>query len=381
MQLRHSCLIVAAHEMSSTLSRATHRMQNTMAYIWNVQYGARSIRSHVGTSPNAAPATKCDTPSPNAATAAMWHCNITKWCACHEKWQYDLCLKRHLKWRTLRPSFEHELVISHPPVRRGYFSRFWGSFGMEKYEISRSGHLPKFDRMFRGPQKVTCQHLQSDTLSTITLAAVGAKSDNPTSVNAVRPTKCNTSTSPIARACHEKWRSNFTNCCVCHENGFQDYEMVRGLRYKSHEASFTMAVDSRMIRDFIRARTALSSRTRPFAGVIFRAFETHLIFSIEKYNVSRSGYLRKFHHMLTCHEKCQMLRLPQKVTITKCYAGTKSHTPMRLPRKVTLQHNNNIQFSGPATKVTLQHHQLMCVPRKVTLQHHQMWFAWIKKSH
>ena len=46
----------------------------------------------------------------------------------------------------IRTRSEHELVISHPPVRRGYFSRF--------------GYLPRFHRILRLPQKVTLRHHQ-----------------------------------------------------------------------------------------------------------------------------------------------------------------------------------------------------------------------------
>ena len=38
---------------------------------------------------------------------------------------------------TIRTRSDHELVISHPPVRRGYFSRFGDAFCIENYNISR----------------------------------------------------------------------------------------------------------------------------------------------------------------------------------------------------------------------------------------------------
>ena len=55
--------------------------------------------------------------------------------------------------------------------------------------------------------------------------------------------------------------------------------------------------------------------------------------SIENYNVSRSGYHSKFHHMLhlprkVTHELHQMLRLPQKMT-------HELHQKLRLPQKMT----------------------------------------------
>ena len=60
----------------------------------------------------------------------------------------------------IRAWSEHELVISHPPVRRGYFSRFGDAFCIENYNISRSGNLLKFHRILRLPRKVTLRHHQ-----------------------------------------------------------------------------------------------------------------------------------------------------------------------------------------------------------------------------
>ena len=137
-----------------------------------------------------------------------WHSKITKYCACHVKWLswlmpvtyetslFTMCgaigitLQRHQILRlprkiafqnrreivyevsfTMRDRSEndptmirewsdHELVISHPPVRRGYFSRFGDAFCIDNYNISRSGYLPKFHRILRPPRKVTLQDHQ-----------------------------------------------------------------------------------------------------------------------------------------------------------------------------------------------------------------------------
>ena len=144
-------------------------------------------------------------------------CNLTKYCACHAKWLswlifvtygtsftmrgatgitlqphqilrlprksalQDLSeilrerLKRQFQcaadstmiraWSEHDPTMirawsDHELVISHPPVRRGYFSRFGDAFCIENYNISRSGYLPKFHPILCLPRKMTLQHHQ-----------------------------------------------------------------------------------------------------------------------------------------------------------------------------------------------------------------------------
>ena len=73
-------------------------------------------------------------------------------------------LKRHSECVTdpsmIRTRSGHELVISHPPVRRGYFSHFGDAFSIENYNISGSGYLPKFHRILHRPRKVTLRHHQ-----------------------------------------------------------------------------------------------------------------------------------------------------------------------------------------------------------------------------
>ena len=132
--------------------------------------------------------------------------NLTKYCACHAKWlswlifvtygtsftmrgATGITLQPHQILRLPRKSAlqnlseilrerlkrqfqcaadstmirtwsDHELVISHPPVRRGYFSRFGDAFCIENYNISRSGYLLKFHRILRLPRKVTLRHHQ-----------------------------------------------------------------------------------------------------------------------------------------------------------------------------------------------------------------------------
>ena len=74
----------------------------------------------------------------------------------------------------------------------------------------------------------------------------------------------------------------------------------------------------------------LSSRTRPFAGVILRAFETHSILVWKNITFRAAAISEIFTTCCACHEKCQMLCLPQKVTFDH-------HKMLRLTRKVTPQ--------------------------------------------
>ena len=186
-------------------------LMSDVRHIWNVIYNARSNRTHPPTSPNTAPATQNDShewcPSHmkrhlQCAEQQVSPSNLTKCCACHEKWHAWLILVTYgtsftmrgttgitlqphqilrlprkialqnlrkfveNSWsvnsnaRPIRPWSDHELVISHPPVRRGYFWRFGDAFCIENYNISRSGYLPRFHQILCLPRKVTLQHHQ-----------------------------------------------------------------------------------------------------------------------------------------------------------------------------------------------------------------------------
>ena len=150
--------------------------------------------------------------------------NLTKYCACHEKWiscwilfthetlftmrgatyvtlQPHQILRlprkmtfqnlRQICWKRLKCHFQcatdprpfrewsdHENANRNPPRRRGYFSRSPEADSIENYNVSRSGYHSKFHRILRLPRKVNFTKY------------------------------C---------ACHEKWHMNFTKCCACHE--------------------------------------------------------------------------------------------------------------------------------------------------------------------
>ena len=153
-----SCMMSITYETSFTMRGATgitlqphqilrlpHKMSlmHDVHHIWNVIYNARSNRHHPPTSPNAAPATQNDSPKSKKNSLKTVEVAITM------RGRFD-----HRPWS------EHELVISHPPVRGGSFSHFGDAFCIENCNISRSGYLPRFHRILRLPQKVTLQEHQ-----------------------------------------------------------------------------------------------------------------------------------------------------------------------------------------------------------------------------
>ena len=107
--------------------------------IWIVIYNARSKQSQPLTSPNA-PATK--------SISSRFQRKLR-----------ELLPQRRFEQipKMIRPWSEDKIVISHPPLRRPYSSHLGDAFCMEKYNISRSGYLPKCHQMLRLPRKVTLQ--------------------------------------------------------------------------------------------------------------------------------------------------------------------------------------------------------------------------------
>ena len=114
---RLACLIVVTYETSFTMRGATgvtiqphqilrlpHRMTRMLdrRHIWNVIYNARSNRCHHPTSPNTAPATQNDSHAWSSshmkrhlqcAEQQVSPSNLTKYCACHEKWHCKISEK------------------------------------------------------------------------------------------------------------------------------------------------------------------------------------------------------------------------------------------------------------------------------------------------
>ena len=138
----------------------------TKSNTWTSPSTAPATKSNTWTSPSTAPATKCDTwTSPNAAPATKndsyawsslhmkphFQCaepqvslsNLTKHCACHEKWHCKISEKiSKNRWNvisnagTIREWSVHENANRNPPRNRGYFSSSPRAFSIEKIQRS-----------------------------------------------------------------------------------------------------------------------------------------------------------------------------------------------------------------------------------------------------
>ena len=206
--------------------------------------------------------------------------NITKYCACEEKWFSSLIPVTYetsftMRWsnkchcptspntapatKNDRPKCERNLLktnetsfamrgrsdrdpsmktsVRNPPRKRGYFSRSSRAFFVRKNNISRSGYHSKFHRTLRLPWNVTVELHQKLRLPRETNlmmdpchvwnAICNARSNSchpPTSPNTASATKsdCHDSSSWHMKhhlQCEEQQvsPSNITKYCTCHE--------------------------------------------------------------------------------------------------------------------------------------------------------------------
>ena len=282
----HAWLMLVTYETSFTMRGATeltlqhHQMlclprKMTLMidprHIWNVIYNARSNKGYPPTSPNTAPATNNDSP----------------------KFQRNFSKTGETSF-TMRGRSKNETVRPQPALQpRLYFLRSPRTFSIEKCNISRSGYHSKFHQMLPLPRKVPVeihQILRLPQKMTLMIdprhiwnVIYNARNNRgypPTSPNAVPATKNDShdwSSSHMKRPlqCAEQQRlpSNITKYCTCHE------KCLSKISKKFLENRWNGGADPRMkpsVRNPPGNRGYFSHSPRAF--------------SIEKCNISRSGY-------------------------------------------------------------------------------------------
>ena len=95
-----------------------------------------------------------------------------------------------------RPWSEHEIAKLNPPVRGAYFS-------------PSATHLILYSKLQHFALWLSIQNSPN--------IAPGTKSHSPRSPNVAPATNSDTPTSPNIVPRHERWHSNITKCCACHE--------------------------------------------------------------------------------------------------------------------------------------------------------------------
>ena len=169
-------------------------------HIWNVIYSARSNRCHHPTSPNTAPATKNDSTALSSSHMKRhFQCaeqqvslsNLTKYCACHEKWHCKISKKiSKNRWNVISNAGPIRAWSEHDPTMKTQTATRLAS------EVTFRAHHEHF------LLKNTTFRAQSYIQTFTKYCACHVK--------------CHLNFTKYC-ACHEKWHLNFTKYCACHE--------------------------------------------------------------------------------------------------------------------------------------------------------------------
>ena len=187
-------------------------------HIWNVIYSARSNRCHHPTSPNTAPATKNDSTALSSshmkrhfqcAEQQVPRSNLTKYCACHEKWHCKISKKiSKNRWNVIsnagpiRPWSEHDPSIIRPWKRKPQPA----SQVRLLFELTTSIFYCKIQRF-----------APNLTFKPSPNTAPTTKRYTWPSPSAAPATKSDTWTSPSTAPATKNDIINFSKYCTCHE--------------------------------------------------------------------------------------------------------------------------------------------------------------------
>ena len=267
--------------------------------------------------------------------------NFTEYCACHEKWQFNITkyCACHAKWLSCLILVTYETLFTMRGTTDG---------------------ILQHHRILRLPRKMTVM-TDPRHIWNVIYNARHNRWHPPTSPNTAPATQndCHDWSSShmkryLQRAEQQMASSNITEYCACHANWLLKF--LTKISRKQLKRHLQCATDPSRIRPWSEQdpRMKPSLRNPPRKRGYFS--RPPRAFCIEKYNVLRSGYHSKFH---------RILRLPRKVTV-------QHHQILRLPRKVTLERD---QIMHLPRKVTLELHQTVHLPRKVTLRYSTLLFS------
>ena len=311
-------------------------LMNDPRQIWNVIYKARSNRCHLPTSPNTAPATKIDCHDWSASHMKrylLWmeqqvsSSNITKYCACHDKW---------LSWLigvTYETLFNARSNKCHPPTSPNTLPATQNDPPKFHRNFSKTDEtsFAMRDRSDHDPSMMRPQNRQSATRLRSPRACCIEKYNISRSSYYIIPnfTQCCT--------CHEKWHLNFTKYCACHGKWLSWLILV------TYETLFTMPGATGVIfqhHQILRLPRELTVMIDP-----------HHIWNVIYYARSKVSFsnITKY---CACHEKwlSGLILVTYETWFTMRRAT--HHRILRLPRKMTLQ--NFTEISAKQLKRHLQ---------------------------
>ena len=208
---------IQPHQILRLPGRKTHLLNHH--HVWNLIYNAGSNRCHHPTSPNTAPATQNDSHAWSSshmkhhfqcAEQQVSRSNLTKYCACHEKWHCKISKKISKKrWNVIsnagpiRAWSEHDPTMIRPWKRKPQPA----SQVRLLFQLTTSIFYCKIQRFAPNltfkPSPNTAPATKSDTWTSPSTAPA-TKSDTWTSPNIAPAAKSNTWTSPSTAPATQK---------------------------------------------------------------------------------------------------------------------------------------------------------------------------------
>ena len=225
------------HQILRLSRRKTHILSPHR--IWNVIYSARSNRCHHPTSPNTAPATKND--STALSSSHMKHhfqcaeqqvspSNLTKYCACHEKWLDCFIV---LAYETSFPMRGATGVTIQPHQ----ILRLPRKMTLQDFKENLQKQVKRHFQCGADPSMIRAWSEHDPTMKTQTATRLASevtfrahhehfllKNTTFRAQSYIQTftkycachVKCHLNFTKYC-ACHEKWHLNFTKYCACHE--------------------------------------------------------------------------------------------------------------------------------------------------------------------
>ena len=206
---------IQPHQILRLSRRKTHILSPHR--IWNVIYSARSNRCHHPTSPNTAPATKNDSTALSSSHMKRhFQCaeqqvslsNLTKYCACHEKWHCKISKKiSKNRWNVISNAGSIRAWSDHDPSMKTQTAT---RLATEVTFRANHEHFLLKNTTFRAQSYI----------QTFTKYCACHE-------------KCHLNFTKYC-ACHEKWHLNFTKYCACHEKWHLNFTKYCACHEKWH---------------------------------------------------------------------------------------------------------------------------------------------------
>ena len=339
--------------------------------IWNVIYNARRDRSHPPTSPNAAPATQND-----SHHLSSWHMkrhfqcaeqqaspsNLTKYCACHEKWCASLIVVAYETSFTMRGA-TGITIQPHQILRLPRKSALQNLSESLRERLKRQFQCAADSTMIRAwSEHDPTMKLQNWTRPFAELTFPPSATHFVLKITTFRAPAIYPDFTEYC-ACHENWHSKITKYCACRA------KWLSWLMSVTHDTSFTM----RGATDLILQHHQMLRLPRKMTRIIYPRDIWNVIYNARsnKHHTPTSpnaapATKNDAHHWSSSHMKRYLQCAEQQASPSNLTKYCACHEKW-CASLIVVAYETLFTMRG-ATDITLQPHQILRLPRKITLQ-------------